>query len=125
MVSALPSGGQEKDKPMRLRLLFLVMLTGSLMACGGSDSSPSAPAADPPLDTGSGADAGGVPADDSMDDDPVADASGILTELVSGLRTPRDLMFGPAGSELDDELFVVHFEGVEATWVQDVDSTPV
>ena len=125
MVSALPSGGQEKDKPMRLRLLFLVMLTGSLMACGGSDSSPSAPAADPPLDTGSGADAGGVPADDSMDDDPVADTDGILTELVSGLRTPRDLMFGPAGSELDDELFVVHFEGVEATWVQDVDSTPV
>ncbi|HJP28925.1 MAG: hypothetical protein QF689_16400 [Candidatus Latescibacteria bacterium] len=114
---------------MRLRLLFLVMLTGSLMACGGSDSSPSAPAADPPLDTGSDtdadADAGEVPADGSMGDDPVADASGILTELVSGLRTPRDLMFGPAGSELDDELFVVHFEGVEATWVQDVDSTPV
>ena len=42
-----------------------------------------------------------------------------VTELVSGLRAPRDLIFGPASSELDDELFVVNFFGVEATWVRD------
>jgi hypothetical protein len=48
-----------------------------------------------------------------------------VTELVSGLTAPRDLTFGPAGSDLEDELFVVHFEGAEATWIQSVDSGPV
>ena len=112
---------------MRRNPLLFACLAVALSGCGGDDSSPSAPVdADPP--PGPVADAGS--ADISDDDSPgggqAADSGDPLTELVSGLRSPRDLVFGPAGSELDDELFVVHFEGVEATWVRAVDSgTPV
>ena len=109
---------------MRRNPLPFIFLAIALSTCGGDDSSPSAPT---DSDTGTQADTDPLPgsadgSDDSPGDGSAPDSGGPLTELVSGLRSPRDLVFGPPGSGLDDELFVVHFEGVEATWIQAVDS---
>jgi hypothetical protein len=107
----------------RHTLLFLLLAVG-LSACGGSDSNPSGPGTPPkdtdtPVDTDPPADGG------DGGDNPTKDTGDPVTELVSGLTAPRDLTFGPAGSDLEDELFVVHFEGVEATWIKSVDTGPV
>lgn len=105
---------------LRHNLLHLLLLVAVLSACGDSDSNPAAPVATPgtnesPTQT--------TPPD--ADAETAAETTEVLTERVAGLRSLRDLTFGPTDSGLDDELFVVHFEGVEATWVQAVDSTPV
>ncbi|MBI2505300.1 MAG: hypothetical protein HYW07_18960 [Candidatus Latescibacteria bacterium] len=36
------------------------------------------------------------------------------------MRSPRDLVFGPAGSRYAGELFVVDFVGAEAVWIKDL-----
>lgn len=112
---------------MRRNPLLFAFLVIALCACGGDDSSPSAPADSDPSTRRyrSTLDSADVPDDESPGDGQAPGSGDPLTELVSGLRSPRDLVFGPTGSGLEDELFVVHFDGVEATWVQAVDSKPV
>ena len=119
---------------MSVRRDLLILITSlSLAACGGGGSSPTSPGSEPnptpgdPTDTGPapGAATDGGPSDGDTTDGasmPPPAGDDPVTELVSNLRAPRDLTFGPAGSPFEDELFVVHFAGVEATWVQKIDS---
>ena len=105
---------------LRHNLLHLLLLVAVLCAYGDSDSNPTAPVATP----GTNESATETTPPDT-DAEAAAETTEVLTERGAGLRSLRDLTFGPTDSGLDDELFVVHFEGVEATWVQAIDSTPV
>lgn len=102
---------------MTIRALLLTLTCVLLTACGGDGgggASPSGPAAGVPSDT----DTNGTGSGDTGGGDGPSGPADNLIELVSGLATPRDLIFGPPGSGLDDELFVVSFLGAEATWVR-------
>lgn len=98
---------------------------------GGSDDSGTSPGGPPPESPGDSGDlSGGQPAGDSGDGgdlaggQPAEGPAGLsLAKRVGDLRTPRDLIFGPFGSSLVDELFVVHFEGFEATWVRSFETS--
>ncbi len=99
---------------MTIRVLILILACALLTACGdggGGGANPAAPdVGGPSSDTnGTGAgNTGGAPSSPADN----------LTEMVSDLQTPRDLIFGPPGSGLDDEFFVVSFLGAQATWVR-------
>lgn len=99
--------------------LALALMAATLSACGDDDPRPTSPAGDsgPPR---AGSDSGdGTAADSLAGGAPPAAHEPSTLILVSGnLRAPLDLLFGPAGSGFDDELFVVHFIGVEAPWVR-------
>jgi hypothetical protein len=42
-----------------------------------------------------------------------------MVELLNGQLAPRDLIFGPEGTDFADELFVVNFASAEAVWIVD------
>lgn len=101
--------------------LGLALTCAAVTACGGDGSKVTSPTGERDSSTEGNTDGnpstGGAHPDapDTGSGDSRAD---VLAELVTGLSTPRDLIFGPPGSGLDDELFVVSFEGAEATWIR-------
>ncbi len=101
---------------MTIRALLLILTCLLLTACGGDGggANPSGPDAGVPSDS----DTNGTGSADTDGGDGLSAPAENLVELVSDLATPRDLIFGPPGSGLDDELFVVSFLGAEATWVR-------
>ena len=113
------------------KLLAVAIAVVSLLACGSDEggSTPTAPAADrvdgnteedgAPEDGPGDLDPQTGDDDPAVEDEPADDAAAApAIKVVGGLTSVRDLIFGPAGSGIDDELFVVHFTGVEATWVR-------
>lgn len=122
-----------------LILSCTLMATCALTACG-SDSSdgnpaPTAPTPSdtndppgnnpntPPADNGNQDTDSPPPADNgNQDTDSTPPANGeapTFVELLQNLLAPRDLIFGPAGTDFADEFFVVNFASAEAVWVVD------
>jgi len=96
--------------------LLSLLLCLTLAACGGGGGSSPTVSADPP--SGSDLPDSSPPSPPPDSEIPPPTANNLLTEIVGNLQAPRDIIFGPADSELSDELFVVNFVGVEATWVR-------
>jgi streptogramin lyase len=90
---------------------FLLLALCTLIACDDPDSGNG-------VDSPTGPSVTNPPPSDNTPDDPASP----LTELLSRQPSPRDLIFGPAGSLFADELFVVNFASAEALWIIDFES---